>query len=61
MSPPGNAEATLNGSGFNNVTEYCVVTLDPLLVGLVIESSPAPGTVYRRDNEVKLGVGALSC
>ena len=59
--PPGDATATLSAAGFDNVTDYCVVTLDPLLVGLVVESSPAPGTIYRRDNEVKLGVGALTC
>ena len=59
--PPGDATATLSAAGFDNVSQYCVVTLDPLLVGLVIESNPAPGSVYRRDNEVKLGVGALTC
>jgi hypothetical protein len=43
------------------VTQYCVVTADPLLYGHVLESNPAPGTIYRRDKEVKLGVGAASC
>lgn len=59
--PYGSAESTLNGADFNNVTQYCVVTLDPPLVGKVLESQPGAGTVYRRDNEVKLGVGALAC
>jgi len=57
----GSAQGTLAGAGFTNVTDYCVVTTDALLVGDVIESQPTPGTVYRRDKEVKLGVGALSC
>lgn len=55
------AEATLNTAGFSNVTQYCVVTVDPPMVGKVLESQPGAGTVYRRDKEVKIGVGALSC
>jgi membrane peptidoglycan carboxypeptidase len=55
------AQATLATKDFMNVTQYCVVTLDPGMVGKVLESQPAPGTIYRRSNEVKLGVGALSC
>lgn len=58
---PGSAQGTLSGAGFDNVTQYCVVTADPLLVDRVLETDPPPGTVYRRDNEVKLGVGALAC
>lgn len=55
------AQVTLSGAGFDNVTQYCVVTADPLLYGDVLESDPPPGTIYRRDKEVKLGVGAASC
>ena len=55
------AQATLAGAGFTNVSQYCVVTADPLLFGHVLESSPPPGTIYRRDKEVKLGVGAATC
>ncbi len=52
----GAAMGTLNTAGFTNVTQYCVVNADPLLTGKVVESQPAPGSTYRRDKEVKLGV-----
>jgi membrane peptidoglycan carboxypeptidase len=55
------AQGTLAGANFTNVTDYCVVTADAGLVGKVLESQPTPGTIYRRSNEVKLGVGALTC
>ena len=55
------AQGTLNGAGFTNVTQTCEVTAQPTLVGKVVSSNPAPGSVYRRTNEVKLAVGALSC
>ena len=55
------ATATLHGADFDNVSQYCVVTADPLLYGRVLESNPPPGTIYRRNNEVKLGVGAATC
>jgi hypothetical protein len=31
------------------------------MVGNVLESNPLPGAIYRRDKEVKLGVGGASC
>lgn len=61
------AKNTLNSfggggsAGFSNVSQYCKVTTDPLLVDKVIESQPAPGSTYKRTNEVKLGVGSLAC
>jgi membrane peptidoglycan carboxypeptidase len=55
------AESTLNAANFTNVTQYCVENADPTLTGKVVESQPGPATVYRRDKEVKLGVGALTC
>jgi len=56
------AQGTLTGAGFTNVTQYCVSTIDPTLDGKVLESQPAPGSIYRRDKEVKLGVGStLAC
>ena len=55
------AEGTLASAGFDTVSEYCAVTTDPLLIGKVVESQPAPGTPYQRTNEVKLGVGKLTC
>ena len=57
----GSAQGTLNAAGFTMVGQYCVVTADPGMVGKVLESQPGPGTIYRRSNEVKLGVGALVC
>jgi membrane peptidoglycan carboxypeptidase len=55
------AQATLNSANFTTVSQYCVVVTDPPLVGVVVESNPAPGTIYKRSKEVKLGVGALTC
>ncbi len=55
------AQGTLSTAGFTTVSQYCVVTADPGLVAKVLESQPTPGSIYRRSNEVKLGVGALSC
>jgi membrane peptidoglycan carboxypeptidase len=55
------ATATLSSAGFNNVSQFCVVTADPLLYGDVLQSDPPPGSIYRRDKEVKLGVGAATC
>jgi membrane peptidoglycan carboxypeptidase len=57
----GSAKSTLNSAGFANVSQYCAVTADPALVGKVVESTPAPGATVRRADEVKLGVGALTC
>ena len=51
------AQGTLNSAGFTTVSQYCVATVDPLLIGKVLESQPTPGSIYRRTNEVKLGVG----
>ena len=55
------AQGTLHGAGFDNVSQYCALTAEPSLVGMVLESQPGPGAIYRRDKEVKLGVGALTC
>ena len=55
------AQGTLTGAGFTNVSQYCVVVTDPLLVGDVQESQPGPGAIYVRTKEVKLGVGAATC
>jgi len=57
----GSAQSTLNGAGFTTVTQTCAVTADPSLLNKVISSNPAPGAVYRRSAEVKLGVGSLTC
>lgn len=57
----GTAQGTLNTAGFSNVVQSCEVTTTPALVGKVIKSDPAAGTVYKRASEVKLGVGALVC
>jgi len=57
----GTAQSTLNGAGFTTVTQTCAVTTDPSLLNKVISSNPAPGAVYRRSAEVKLGVGSLTC
>ena len=57
----GSASSTLNSAGFTTVTQVCEVTTTPSLVNKVISSNPAPGSIYKRTNEVKLGVGALTC
>ncbi len=55
----GNAQSELNAAEFLISSKYCVL-LDPLdpLIGKVVESSPAPGAPWRKDREVKLGVGS---
>jgi len=57
----GSAQSTLVAAGFATVTQYCVATTDPALIGDVVESQPGPGAVYSRNKEVKLGVGAAAC
>lgn len=54
------AKATLSSQGFKKVEEACAVTIDPALVGKVVSSSPAPGTLVSPDQEVKLGVGQIA-
>jgi membrane peptidoglycan carboxypeptidase len=56
------ARTTLHDAGFDNVTEYCVVLPpgDPN-TNKVVESNPAPGAIYKRTNEVRLGVGGPVC
>ena len=58
--PVATAISTLHDADFDNVSQYCVATDDPSLVGDVLESQPGPNAVYRRDNEVKLGVGSAT-
>ncbi len=59
--PVGNAISTLHDAHFDNVSQYCVATSDPGLVGDVLESQPGPNSIFRRASEVKLGVGAAVC
>jgi membrane peptidoglycan carboxypeptidase len=56
----GNAQGELNSAGFTVSSKYCVVLApaDPL-IGKVVESNPAPGALWRKDKEVKLGVGSV--
>ena len=55
------ATSTLHDADFDNVSQYCVVTSDPALVGDVLESQPGPNAIFRRADQVKLGVGAALC
>jgi membrane peptidoglycan carboxypeptidase len=56
-----NAQNELTAAGFTVSSKYCVLMEDPLdpLIGTVVESKGGPGALWRKDKEVKLGVGSV--
>jgi hypothetical protein len=57
------ALVVLNTAGFTSVSQVCVAldAKDALKENLVVSSNPAPGTVMRLTDTIKLGVGHVKC